>query len=71
MIADLFAKVGEIVTGAATVIADLFPAVVEIFYDSSVEGTGLTIIGTLALIGVGFGLVMWAFNFILKLIKFR
>lgn len=70
---DIFTAVAEIVGDAADLLTSLFESVVAIFYTpggAESEG-GLTIIGILTLVGVGFTLVMWGFNYIQKLIKFR
>lgn len=74
MVSQIFSVLGEIASGFASLIVDLFGAVVSIFYTAPAEGatTGsLTIVGTLALIGVGTGLVIWAFNFVRRLIRIR
>lgn len=74
MVTQIFSVLGEIAQGFAGLVVDLFGAVVAIFYTAPTgsETTGsLTIVGTLALIGVGTGLVIWAFNFIRRLIRIR
>ena len=74
MVSQIFSVLGEIAQGFASLVVDLFSAVVTIFYTAPTgsETTGsLTIVGTLALIGVGTGLVIWAFNFIRRLIRIR
>lgn len=70
IITDIFAAISEIVSAAAGVMTDLFQSVVGIFFTTGDNG-GLTVIGVLALVGVGFALVMWGFNFVMKLLKFR
>lgn len=78
MVEQIFSVLGQIATGFAGLVVDLFNAVVAIFWTAPAEGaTGaaangtLTIVGTLALIAVGTGLVIWAFNFIRRLIRIR
>ena len=74
MVSQIFEVLGEIAQGFAGLVVDLFQAVVAIFYTAPTgsETTGsLTIVGTLALVGVGTGLVIWAFNFIRRLIRIR
>ena len=74
MVEQIFSTLGNIATGFANLIVSLFNAVVAIFYTapSGSETTGsLTIVGILALIGVGTGLVIWAFNFVRRLIRIR
>lgn len=74
MVSQIFQVLGEIASGFASLVVDLFGAVVSIFYTAptgeQTVGT-LTIVGTLALMGVGTGLVIWAFNFIRRLIRIR
>lgn len=74
MVEQIFEVLGNIANGFAGLIVDLFEAVVAIFYTAPAEGatTGsLTIVGILMLIGVGTGLVIWAFRFIRSLIRIR
>ena len=73
MVSGIFQTLGQIVSAFAALVVDLFEAVVSIFYTA---GTGsdpgsLTIVGTLALIGAGVGLVLWAFRYIRGLIKVK
>ena len=75
MVEQIFTTLGNIATAFANLVVDLFNAVVSIFYTAPAQGesgTGtLTIVGILALIGVGTGLVIWAFNFVRRLIRIR
>lgn len=74
MISQIFAVLGEIASGFSSLVVELFGAVVAIFYTAPTgsETTGtLTIVGTLALIGAGVGLVMWAFRYIRSLIRVK
>lgn len=74
MVSQIFEVLGEIAQGFAALLVDLFSAVVSIFYTAptGTETVGsLTVVGTLALIAVGTGLVIWAFNFIRRLIRIR
>lgn len=74
MVEQIFTTLGNIATGFANLVVSLFNAVVAIFYTAPIgeETTGtLTVVGVLALIGVGTGLVIWAFNFIRRLIHIR
>lgn len=74
MISQIFQVLGEISAGFSTLVVQLFSAVVAIFYTapSGSDTTGsLTIVGTLALIGAGVGLVMWAFRYIRSLIRVK
>lgn len=74
MIDQIFSVLGSIAQGFASLLVDLFGAVVSIFYTAPTgsETVGsLTVVGTLALIGIGTGLVIWAFRFIRSLIRVR
>ena len=71
MVAQIFDILGEIAQGFASLLVELFEAVVAIFYTAptGTETTGqLTIVGVLALISLGTSLVIWAFNYIKRLI---
>lgn len=68
IIDDIFDKVTAIVEKVGSLFVSLFESAVSIFYN---DETGLTIIGVLSLIGIGFSLLMWAFNFIRSLLKLR
>lgn len=68
IIDDIFEKVTSIVEKVGSLFVSLFESAVSIFYN---DETGLTIIGVLSLIGIGFSLLMWAFNFIRSLLKLR
>ncbi len=74
MVDQIFSVLGSIAQGFASLLVDLFGAVVSIFYTAPTgsETVGsLTVVGTLALIGIGTGLVIWAFRFIRSLIRVR
>lgn len=68
IIDDIFDKVTAIVEKVGSLFVSLFQSAVSIFYNAE---TGLTVIGVLSLVGLGFSLLMWAFNFVRGLIKFR
>ena len=74
MVTQIFSVLGEIASGFASLLVDLFGAVVSIFYTAPTgsETTGsLTVVGILMLIGLGTGLVIWAFKYIRSLIRVR
>lgn len=74
MVSSIFSTLGEIISSFASLLVDLFSSVVAIFYTAPTgsETTGsLTIVGTLMLIALATGLVIWAFNFIRRLIRVR
>jgi len=68
IIDDIFEKVTSIVEKVGSLFVSLFESAVSIFYNAE---TGLTVIGILSLVGLGFSLLMWAFNFIRNLLKLR
>jgi hypothetical protein len=69
MIAEIFDTIVDVVTEYITVLQGLFEGLVEIFYDSGT--TSLTLLGTLALIAVGVGIVAWAFGLVKSLFRMR
>lgn len=71
MVEAIFTAIGGVITAFAGVIGNGFTALLEIFYTTSGTNTGLTPIGILSLIGVGMGLVYWAFRMVRGLIKAR
>lgn len=56
------------VTGFTTMFVDIFEGLVKIFYTA--EG-GMTLVGTLALAGLGIGLVYFAYKVIRRLIRLK
>jgi len=74
MVEQIFTVLGDIVQGFSGLVVSMFQAVVGIFYTapSGTETTGsLTIVGTLSLMALGTGLVIWAIGFIRRLIRVR
>jgi hypothetical protein len=69
MIAEIFETIVAVVQEYITVLQGLFEGLVEIFYDSAT--TELTLLGTLALIAVGVGIVAWAFGLVKSLFRMR
>lgn len=70
MVSQIFTTLQEIATGFANLLVGLFNAVVSIFYTAPTgsETSGqLTVVGILALIALGTSLVIWAFNYIKRL----
>lgn len=68
IIDDIFSKVTDIVEKVGALFVSLFQSAVSIFYN---EETGLTVIAILSLVGLGFSLLTWAFNFIRNLMKLK
>lgn len=73
MVSAIFNEISTIVSSFVTLLTSLFGSVVEIFYTPGASGGAgsLTVVGTLSLIGLGTGLVIWAFNFVRRLIRVR
>lgn len=74
MVTSIFTQLGDIISGFASLLVSLFGDVVKIFYTapSGSNTTGeLTVVGILALMGLGTGLVIWGFNFVRRLIRVK
>jgi cell division protein FtsX len=69
MLATIFGTISDVVAEYTLVITSVFEGLVEIFYDST--GNALTLLGTLALIAVGVGIVAWAFGLVKSLFRMR
>jgi hypothetical protein len=69
MIAEIFDTILEVVTEYTVILQNLFEGLVDIFYDDAT--TSLTLLGTLALIAVGVGIVAWAFGLVKSLFRMR
>jgi hypothetical protein len=67
MIATIFGTIADVVDQYTNVLLDVFEGLVGIFYD----GSTLTLLGTLALIAVGVGIVAWAFGLVKSLFRMR
>lgn len=74
MVSAIFTELQTIVSSFVDMLISLFESAVKIFYTapSGSNTTGsLTVVGILALIGLGTGLVMWAFKYIKSLIRVK
>lgn len=73
MISEIFATITQAITNFAQSLGSAVTNIASMFYDSTANsGAGeLTFLGTLALIGVGVGVVYWAFRLIRGLISQR
>lgn len=67
MVGSIFTTIGEVVTEYVKAISQMFESLVAIFYDG--ETKTLTLFGTLFLIAVGIGIVVWGFNLVRNLIN--
>ena len=68
MVTKVIEVVTSWVTAFTTMFVDIFENLVKIFYTA--EG-GMTLVGTLALAGLGIGLVYFAYKVIRKLMRLR
>lgn len=66
MVGHIFETIGQVLTEYVTAISGVFQNIISIFYNAE---TGLTLLGTLVLIGFGIGVVVWAFNLVRNLIS--
>jgi hypothetical protein len=73
MITAIFDAITTIVNAFVALLVNLFTQVVSVFYTPGANGaTGeLTLVGTLMLISLSTGLVMWGIYFIRSLIRVR
>lgn len=73
MISAIFDAISEIVTAFVSTLVSLFSQVVNVFYTpgSGSDPGSLTLLGTLMLIALSTGLVMWGIYFIRSLIRVR
>ena len=69
-VTEIFSTLEDIVTGVIGVFQIIFgnSGIIAIFYETA---TGLTIVAILMLLGLGMGLVVFAFNWVRSLIKMR
>ena len=68
MISAMFTEVAAAITSFSTVLAQSVTNVTALFYDAT---NGITPLGSLLLIGVGVGLVYFAFRLIKGLVSIR
>lgn len=73
MINGIFQALTDIATAFVTFLEGLFSNIVNLIWTpgSGSDPGSLTVLGTLLLIGLATGLVMWAFYFIRSLIRVR
>ena len=71
MVTEIFSTISEAVTGFGTALANALQSVGEMFYSTAEGAEGLTLVGTLAVIALGGGLVVWGFNIVRNLIKIK
>ena len=66
MIVQFWEAVVEVITGFTNALIEAFSNITGLFYESE---TGFTVVGQLLLIGLGMGIVYFAFRFIRSLIR--
>lgn len=66
LIPSLFDTISDIIIGFGSLLGALFVLIASIFYNES-----LTIVGILALLGVGLSLTYWGFRTVLRLLKIK
>lgn len=73
MVSAIFQAIGDIITEFVTVLGSLFSGVAGLIYTpgSGSDPGQLTVLGTLMLIALSTGLVLWGFYFIRSLIRVR
>lgn len=65
MVTELWSIIAEVVTGFIGSIVSAFTGLTEVFYTTE----GFTVIGQLLLIGLGMGIIYFAFRFITNLVR--
>lgn len=63
---SIFSNITDIIIGFGSLLGALFVLIASIFYNES-----LTIVGILALLGVGLSLTYWGFRTVLRLLKIK
>ena len=70
MVTSVISTIQSWVTSFTTMFVSIFETLVGIFYKSGEQG-GITLVGTLALGGLGIGLVYFAYRVIRNLMRLR
>lgn len=65
-VTELFSLISEVFTGFFGIIETGLGSVVALFWDAT---TGLTMVGTLMLVGLGIGLVWTLISFVIRLVR--
>lgn len=68
MVEKIFETIGDVITNFASVLGNGFNSLIGIFYEAE---SGLTLVGILALIALGVGIVYWAFRLVMRLLRQR
>lgn len=71
MVGAIFGGVTEAVTAFIGTLNSGIGSIVALFYDSTSQSPGLTVLGTLTVIVVGVSLVYWLFRLIMGMARLR
>lgn len=73
MVSAIFTTIGDIIEAFVSCLGSLFTGVAGLIYTPGTgsESGSLTVLGTLLLIALATGLVMWGFYFVRSLIRVR
>lgn len=66
MVAHIFEVIAGAITQFLSALTSSINGITSLFYDAT---SGMTFLGTLLLIAVGVGIVYWAFNLIMSLVR--
>lgn len=64
MVQEIIAIITSWLTGFWTIVSSSINGAVALFYDGSVEGEGLTVLGILGLFGLAVGLIYFGISFV-------
>lgn len=67
MVGSIFSTIAEVISEYVSAITEMFNGLIAIFFNA--ETNTLTLLGTLLLLAVGIGIVVWGFNMIVNLIN--
>lgn len=64
MVTEIINVISAWLTGFWTIVANSINGAVALFYDGSVDGVGLTVLGILGLFGLAVGLIYFGIGFV-------
>lgn len=71
MLTEMFKTLSEIVTNFSTLLKSIFESAIGLIYDKTPDTGGFTDFGTILLIGIGTGLLIWGLQYLLRYIKVK
>lgn len=71
MLTNLFETLGSIVTAFSGLLKSIFESAIGLIYNSTSGSEGFTDFGTILLIGIGTGLLIWGLQFLMRYIKVK